>query len=420
MFRYTNESLLKYCYDNSIELLEDYNEINIKRDNKIKGKCINCNNEFNKSFRAMIETGATCNECSIKNGIIKQKNKIIEKCKNNPQYLNEIQEKYKKTCLEKYGVDNAFKSEEIKNKIKETNIEKYGVEHVLKSEIIKDKMKKTNLEKYGVENPFQSEECKEKSKQTCLEKYGREYAMQNKIIQDKVKETCLEKYGTEYASQNQDIINEIKKNNLTKYGVETALKLNEFKEKSKQTCLEKYGVDNPMKCKEIKEKANKTNLNKYGVENPFQSEECKEKAKQTCLKKYGVEHGMQNKEIFDKSNKNSYKLKTYTFPSGNEIKYQGYENYALDELIQNYEESNIITGVKNVPTIWYTDESGKKHRHYVDIFIPTENKCIEVKSTWTFKKKKDNVLDKMKCAKDQGYLYEIWVYDNKGNKVETI
>lgn len=27
------------------------------------------------------------------------------------------------------------------------------------------------------------------------------------------------------------------------------------------------------------------------------------------------------------------------------------------------------------------DDMGKSHRHYVDIYIPSKNKCIEVKST---------------------------------------
>ena len=46
------------------------------------------------------------------------------------------------------------------------------------------------------------------------------------------------------------------------------------------------------------------------------------------------------------------------------------------------------------------------------------NKCIEVKSTWTFKKQKEIVFLKQTAGKQLGYLYEIWVYDNKGNKVE--
>lgn len=71
-----------------------------------------------------------------------------------------------------------------------------------------------------------------------------------------------------------------------------------------------------------------------------------------------------------------------------------------------------------MPEIWYNDLNGKKHRHYVDIFIPTENLCIEVKSTWTFKKQYDIIFLKQKASKDLGYNYEIWIYDEFGNCVE--
>jgi hypothetical protein len=107
-------------------------------------------------------------------------------------------------------------------------------------------------------------------------------------------------------------------------------------------------------------------------------------------------------------------------PSGKTISVQGYEPFALDCLIQNEQikEEDIVLGCKNVPTIWYNDELGKKHRHYVDIFIPRLNKCIEVKSTWTKEKKKDCIFLKQNAAKELGYNYEIWVYDGKGNIVE--
>ena len=123
------------------------------------------------------------------------------------------------------------------------------------------------------------------------------------------------------------------------------------------------------------------------------------KSKKTCLKKYGVEHPAQNKEIMDKCSKNSYKLKNYTFPSGNQIKYQGYEDYALDELLQSgILEEEIINGCKDVPEVWYNDEQGKQHRYYVDIFIPSQKRCIEVKSNWTAEKKKDNIFRKQQAV----------------------
>ena len=114
----------------------------------------------------------------------------------------------------------------------------------------------------------------------------------------------------------------------------------------------------------------------------------------------------------------SYKKKEYTFPSGRIDNIQGYEHFALDELIINekIDESDIITGVKNVPTIWYYDENDKKHRHYVDIFIPSQNRCIEVKSIWTAKKNEHNIFLKQTAANVLGYKYEIWCYDQKRNK----
>jgi hypothetical protein len=43
---------------------------------------------------------------------------------------------------------------------------------------------------------------------------------------------------------------------------------------------------------------------------------------------------------------------------------------------------------------------------------------IEVKSTWTAEKKKDNIFLKQEAGKKAGYLYEIWVYNGKGEKFE--
>jgi hypothetical protein len=56
-----------------------------------------------------------------------------------------------------------------------------------------------------------------------------------------------------------------------------------------------------------------------------------------------------------KNVKSSYSKKEYVFPSGRIDQIQGYEHFALDELIINekIEESDIITGCKNVPEIWY-------------------------------------------------------------------
>ena len=64
---YNNETFNKYCEDNEITLLENYEQIKLNRDYKIKGRCItcDCNNEFDKSFRQLIKTGAYCYNCCV-------------------------------------------------------------------------------------------------------------------------------------------------------------------------------------------------------------------------------------------------------------------------------------------------------------------------------------------------------------------
>ena len=160
-------------------------------------------------------------------------------------------------------------------------------------------------------------------------------------------------------------------------------------------------------------------MKNYGVENPNQCKEIRDKTKQTNLKRYGVEYVSQNPDILDKMTKSMYKSKDYILPSGNILQIQGYEHYALDCLLQteNVGEHDIVTGCKNVPTIWYNDHDGKKRRHFVDIFIPNQNRCIEVKSTWTAHINKETIFLKQIAAKELGYNYEIWVYDDKGRIV---
>jgi hypothetical protein len=359
---YNINNLINFCNENNISLIKNYNDQKITRDTKIEGNCINnCINNFNKTFRQLKLLGGYCITCSVINK----------------------QAKAKQTCLQKYGVENPFQSEIIKNKIRETNIEKYGVETPFQSQEIQNKIKASNIEKYGVEYPIKSDIFRNKAKQTCLQKYGVENPFQSEIIKNKIKETNIEKYGVENPFQSEIIKNKIKASNIEKYGVEYPFQSEIIKNKSKQTCLQKYGVVHQMLSKEIQ--------NKF---------------KQTCLQKYGVENPSQDPEVVDKRVKNSYNRKTYTYPSGKQESVQGYEPLALDKLIkiELINENDIITGCKNTPIIWYNDENGKKHRHYVDIFIPSQNRCIEVKSTWT--------------GKNLGFKYEIWIYDNKGNIVE--
>ena len=236
-----------------------------------------------------------------------------------------------------------------------------------------------------------------KVKETCLKNLGFENPSQLDTIKQQKIETCLKNFGVEHPSQSQEV-----------------------KERMKATCLKKLGVEYPGQSQEVKEKSKATCLKNFGLEYSLQSQEVKEKGKETCLKKYNVKHHTQNAEVAEKMSKASYSRKDYILPSGKIIHVQGYEHYALDELVKVFNEEEIITGSGSVPEIWYDDDEGNKHRHFVDIFISSQNKCIEVKSTWTAEKKNDNIFKKQKAGKRLGYNYEIWIYNSKGVKVECI
>ena len=91
----------------------------------------------------------------------------------------------------------------------------------------------------------------------------------------------------------------------------------------------------------------------------------------------------------------------------------------LDELLneENISQEDIFVKRSEMPEVWYHDTNGKKHRYFVDCFIKSQNRCIEAKSTRTAELKKDNIFLKQQSLKDAGYDCEIWVYNQKGEKV---
>lgn len=178
-------------------------------------------------------------------------------------------EKVRKTNLERYGNENAMKSEVIKNRLKDSlrSIPIEKKEEYIKKRVetrrqkideisqnislglkkayqergqeIQEKTRQTCLDRYGVTSTNKLESMKEKSKKTCLERYGTEYAIQNKEMREKIEKTNLEKYGTKIASCNKEVANKIRTKLTTKSEEERKI----IQEKIRQTNLEKYGVE---------------------------------------------------------------------------------------------------------------------------------------------------------------------------------
>jgi len=111
----------------------------------------------------------------------------------------------------------------------------------------------------------------------------------------------------------------------------------------------------------------------------------------------------------DKSSKSGFVYKDYIFPSGSVRRIQGYEYIALNELTEVYKEEDIITDRRDMPEITYILK-GKESRYYPDIWIKSENKIIEVKSCFTYKKELIKNIFKALATRKAGFDFEFWIY----------
>ena len=160
----------------------------------------------------------------------------------------------KQCLLEKYGVDNFFKSEKVKNIVKSRDKKWYQEQA--------EKSKKTNLKRYGVEHPQQLKEVREKQKQTMRENYGIDNIFYDK---EYIKKCCNKKLGRDNYFSGEEGKRLAEEACLRKHGVRKALKKEEFKQKYKETNLERYGTDNYAKTEEHTIKMQNTNLEKFGT-----------------------------------------------------------------------------------------------------------------------------------------------------------
>ncbi len=299
-------------------------------------------------------------------------------------------------------------------KKKETSMELFGKEWYTQTEECQQKIKETCQKKYGVDHYRQTVECEERLKNTNLTLYGKEYFFQTDIFKEKTKKRCIDDFGVEYYSQVQEVKDKIIDTNMKKYGCPVSSQNEEVKTKMIQTNISRYNVPFTLMNKDIYEKAKNRVLDIYGVDNVSRNQDIQDKKVNTSIIRYGTNYPMQSSTIYEKSRKNAYALEEYNFPSGKSILVQGYEPFALDDLLKIYNEDDIITGTKSMPEIWYHSDDGKYHRYYPDIYIPKDNLLIEVKSTFTLEKNKTKVDITRNTCKALGFNFELHIYDRTG------
>lgn len=108
-------------------------------------------------------------ENSYKQAGLKSKDTIKEKEAEDPSYKQNIVEKRKKTCLDKYGCESSSKLPEVQRKRRQTNKGRYGVEIASKNEKIKKKICDTKRKNHS----FSSSAIEESFYELLLKKFDK-------------------------------------------------------------------------------------------------------------------------------------------------------------------------------------------------------------------------------------------------------
>lgn len=221
----------------------------------------------------------------------------------------------------------------------------------------------------------------------------------NKFYQECCSRSCAAQYQMKQPGSNShwnsaEMIFKSKSTKLEKYGSAT------YNNRSQtiKTCLEKYDVENISQCQIVKDKKSLRDTPEAKIQRRNQRE-------YTMFEKYGVRHAMHVPEIFNKVLKSRYKHKTYTFKTGESIDVIGYEHIALKKLES---DGYLFEEIEYSPNrIEYIHE-GKLRYYTPDFYIKSENRYIEIKSTYTIKCDREvNTLKFNSIAKHCNL--EIWI-----------
>ena len=257
-------------------------------------------------------------------------------------------ENYKKSCFEKFGVENPRQLKDIQEKATQTRFNKNNGSYRSPEEL--EKAKLTFKKNFGNYDTIVA-----KIKQTKKDRYGDE----NFNNLEKGKATKKDRYGNEnYNNSEKSTITRKLRNNGKYFSEDTIKKIKDARKvkqkditkKTKYTNREKYGVENPMQVPEIAEKSMAMRKLSY----PEWTEDHKKHLIEATLKKYGTFN-----------HRNNYYYKNKYFDSSFELVY-------FIWLVDNkrdfeYHPEQSFEYFKN----------GKKHFYHPDFRV--ENDFVELK-----------------------------------------
>jgi transposase-like protein len=203
-------------------------------------------------------------------------------------------------------------------------------------------------------------------------------------IIEKIKNDYNEGYSAMYISANMGIDSSVVKRILKENGIQLRVGVDihtdKKKEKFANTVFEKFG----------------SWKGRHDIQ------------KQKSMEKYGVENPMQVEDFFIKNQESGKKFKN-AIVEGVRIIYQGYELRGIYRLLsEGYSIHDIKIGRNQVPSFRYFYDS-KRRVYYPDIYIPKDNRIVEVKSKWTYENWLEQNLAKKQSVIDGGYSFDFYI-----------
>ena len=290
-----------------------------------------------------------------------------------------------------------------------------------KTHIQENRMKKIEddyFAKTGYKSPFSNPEVRIKIEDTNEIKYGFKHHMKNNTVRKNMSETINNK--NENDPKRQPSINHKKEQTcINSLGVKHPSQSDIIKKQKENTNMINRGVTHPAKSPDVLDKMRNTYKERTGFDSVSSNPEVRRKAQDTMEIKFGVRFPMQNPELMHKAFTNSFRFKTFTFPSGRTTKYMGYEHFAILHLLNEEQLDEHDIDNENLHKFNYRKPNEDFDRFYTpDIYIKSQKRYVEVKSTYTITQDTENIVRKQNAIKNTGIKCEIWVINNYGIIVE--
>jgi len=123
-------------------------------------------------------------------------------------------------------------------------------------------------------------------------------------------------------------------------------------------------------------------------------------------------------EICRRKKEQSYKSYTILH-EGEKIRVQGFERFVIPVYLKKYKRADLRIGFEENDAISYFFNC-KNRDYYPDLYIPSENLIIEVKSDYSMELDYDKNIAKKESCISKGYNFEFNIWDLKTKTIKII